>query len=1269
MAQTLNATLAAAMDSINRQPLVEVVSDKFVADIPLVGQRLTSDQSYLGSVQNERNPEMLILSDGRLVVVHAFYLGATNASHIRLMVSDTSRTQFTSYSVSITGQELAIVELANGNIGLIAQDVSNLRAWSIVPTTGVATLLTGSPFVTNALYWLDTSKRGGVSVIRRADGTYMCAYVEGNMGYTGGGGSWEDSTNTIVRYKTSADFITWSAAVTISMPGLNVTHNKYNPFLFQDTDDQLSVLFAYAQDVVGTAERVNIYQYTSDDNGATWVPASGAGTFGDITTYPDFGTIAQHPVAAPSGGGSFTIAYHEQRAALHANADMLNWDVGLDTVDRVFFDPVSRKAYATVNDGNKFYGIVVIDVDTWTITKTIDATTTPALNSFWTAGAPDNDMGWSKAHADGDFIAIMSPDTTHARHIALYNVATDTITEYHFENIPAYGIVANTTPAVQGSVGVLTVDLRLVRIWVDAAAMRVYTLWGYPYAYGGVMAVGYLDLTETGPAFTHAMVFTDSGGAAPIEEQMIGMMSDTGDFRVYADMIIVTGGYSSAVSDYGGFTRTYTIGGALIHHFDGIDNPAYPYRGIKKMVRVGNVLYGTFLYESLYGNADRRGLAAINLSDNTVTYFRPTVGGEVDDYTFAEITSNVAGTELFITSALGVFVFTIATGTWELFDNTTYPGMFADPVNMETSGIAYDETNQQIFVGQYTGVSQGVTMFNRNGFMYQPQYFTATHSIGGWSYGSADALTIGHYEYAAALAQSDVFNTGLYVVWTNRNGTVTTIRWDTDAPEFNLSDYLLGGSNVTIKRSIDGTPHTLEFTVTHGHLFDPHNTQSLWSGILQKYRRVTVRFGERVAGVDYWHPAGTFVITGNKLSYSRGKYPTMHVQCEDMRTWWGDAEIIATDHYDSYPETVLEDLLTTFAGMTGAEIDLPVFANRYEISFQWLDTSIKKIVDTLCNRFGYFPTITVDNKFTARLISNLNAIDHTYPDITKIVSYTPDDQFSDYTNQVIVAGETRDFMEVMYAEEPVGQGQMGTVGWWGGHKHMTVWYSDDHTKKARYPRLEVLQSVSAGTFQLGGGSESITAVSLLETSCEITIDCPDLLPVLIGVLAAMIITGFACGWTYVVSGPCFWGFTFELAILFYVIASFASFQYQIHARPFGLQRLGCSAQADDFELQHLLGRVNSKKLDDPLAISAEQCQQIADHELMIVMMQRRRVMFEKVAHLQDEEGDTISIPHPFTGIPMTIFATDITRQFKVPSTTGEYDDGGFIDIITGWKAT
>ena len=89
-----------------------------------------------------------------------------------------------------------------------------------------------------------------------------------------------------------------------------------------------------------------------------------------------------------------------------------------------------------------------------------------------------------------------------------------------------------------------------------------------------------------------------------------------------------------------------------------------------------------------------------------------------------------------------------------------------------------------------------------------------------------------------------------------------------------------------------------------------------------------------------------------------------------------------------------------------------------------------------------------------------------------------------------------------------------------------------------------------------------------------------------------------------------------------------------------------------------------KKYEDSMCYTVDQCQLVADFEGLITQLQRKRVKFSKITHLQDEDGDTIQFPHPYTNIAMKVFITDLTRRMKISdSPNGE---GYWIDDIEGW---
>jgi hypothetical protein len=1263
MAQTLDTALAAAQLLTERKPLVEVLSDKFVPDIPFVGQRLSGE--HAGGEDYAVNA--IVLSDGRLAII---------TSTTTLSLSNADRTVLTDYAISsLAGYDSALAEMDDGNLAVLNGDGTYFKL-NVTDNTG-ATYGYGTISGWAKVFHLPVipaqdTRTDKISMIRLADGSYMAVYVASD-GYPPTYG------NIYIRMTTSDDFVTWATPTAISMPNLVDTRARYNPFLFQTEDGTVHLLFEYVEALtveIGTTEKVNIYHFETTNGGASWSVAPGSSAYGAITYYPDYTVTARHPYAISLGEGNWRISYHESMSALHMNTTAVGWEGG-DYALGMHFDPVSRRLYVTTGSQDNYHhlsAIVVVDPDTWSPVKSITQVSSPTFNDMWFSGGS---LGEGSVTGERELVVLRS-----GNHIAVYNADTDQVTEFHFDTSEAFGIAVNCGPKPEDSIGGIghsSGPMTLQKVFLDYANRMLYLYWMDAYIWGGRLGVSKIDLTQAGPYYNNEVMFTKGSYPTAIlfsEAEMTCTGGGSGDFRVYPadNLITITGGQETGMEGLGGpwigMTVLYTMDGDLIYHFNKTNSDTYPYRGMLQVVKVGTDLWGYFNYEPLYGDENKRGIAKISLLDFSVSYFRPSFVF-VDDYHFNEVVPILDGEELLLTTdGYGAAIYNIASAEWTQFNNANYPGLF---LGSETAqGAQYDEENGFVFL-RWASVSYGGIMyFDRDGFMNQPQYLTAVYSGGSWSYGAAASLIYTRDDRDLVMTPDPATSGGMYAFWVHAYPDDSTrIYWEKDLSDFDLTDYLVGGSNVTIKRSIDGSPHKLSFSVTHGHLFDPHNVGSLWSPVLKKFRRITVRFGEEINGVPYWHNAGTFVVCRTKLSYERGQYPNMSVECEDVRIWWEDAEIVTTEHYETSPELILADVLATWGGLDPGDIEIPSMEGSYEVWFQWLDTSLKKVVDGLCNRFGYFPTITVDNKFTCRKISNANAADHTYPDAAMVIAFTPDDDFSDFTNRVTVVGESRDFIDALYEEEAVGT-LYGTAGWWGGKQTYDVWYSQDHKQKAKNPRLVIVASVIPNSFiqELGGGSESIVFVDADEFFCRVEVRIPDMSTIAWGLGITTLAAGIACasaGVTYAEAGwGVFFGFIALLSALLYILSGIVTYQYEIWARPFGQQRVGCAGQANDVPLQALIGKVIEKKIDEPLAINPTQCDWIADHELMIVMMQRNRVSFEKIAHLQDEEGDTLVLPHPYSGQDMTVFVTDLTRSYKIPSGNAN-EKGGFIDSITGWK--
>jgi hypothetical protein len=192
MALTLDETLSAAQDSLERQPIVEVISTQTDAAIPFDGEYFNFGTDL------ERDSNLIAHSSGRMVAA-----GVRLVSGYRklvLLYTDTDKTFWTEqifHSTTLLSeniQNLHIVEMPDGNIGVvvITYVITYKLQYMIISQIGnVVTALT-----------VIESYGAGVTVydpfvLLLAGGTYLLVY-----------GKSESSTYQIKK-RTSSDFITW----------------------------------------------------------------------------------------------------------------------------------------------------------------------------------------------------------------------------------------------------------------------------------------------------------------------------------------------------------------------------------------------------------------------------------------------------------------------------------------------------------------------------------------------------------------------------------------------------------------------------------------------------------------------------------------------------------------------------------------------------------------------------------------------------------------------------------------------------------------------------------------------------------------------------------------------------------------------------------------------------------------------------------------------------------------------------------------------------
>jgi hypothetical protein len=325
-------------------------------------------------------------------------------------------------------------------------------------------------------------------------------------------------------------------------------------------------------------------------------------------------------------------------------------------------------------------------------------------------------------------------------------------------------------------------------------------------------------------------------------------------------------------------------------------------------------------------------------------------------------------------------------------------------------------------------------------------------------------------------------------------------------------------------------------------------------------------------------------------------------------------------------------------------------------------------MDQVANRFGYYIRFDVNGYLSARQITNAGSIYHSYTDQNAILAFTPEDKYSDFTNRVEVHGQELDFTDVTFQEERITS-ISGTLGWWGCQAEHIIWFSDDKSRRCVNPRLQVIETALSMPFELAGDiTEYLEECGPLGDNkyCAVYVTAPDLTIELAAAIAGAITgagvpddvvvpLGGGTGKTIPV-GRTIQQFSVTLALM--ILGSVANYQFEVWAQPIGSVRRSLQAEWNDAGHQALIGTTVTKKIEDPLCYSVADCTQVANFEGMVAQMQRRRIKIKKLAHLQDEDGDTIRVLHPYSGQSIDIFITDINRTFK--------KGDGFFDEITGW---
>lgn len=1211
MALELDPILKQALDGDSHHPIIEILSSPVTTDLSIEGYHLTG---LVGEIQ----PQAIILESGKLAIAYVGEISGTSA-HLNLILTDDDRIEqmdpvrLVPFSIS-SNADVTLTETAEGNIGVVYRSRTSVYRLVVSPFGTILNSYAGLSY--NAIF----PTRGNLSVVRLEDDTYLLAQA-----LTNNNGVW----GFLIR--SSSNFLTWTYGTFFPALPLGQSQILRNPFLLQLSSGVVWLLF----DAMETSNAINIYAMPSSDKGATWGQAV------RITDNTEPTEKTQQPTAVQKTENRIDIAWTESLAVIAKEKSELQTSSYVYS-DFMLFDPATRKLYILnvfTSYGNKYLqNIIRIDVDSWNIEKKWNKDSVPSYHPIFQQA----DVWWKRHRSTAG--SRIGWGLLGARfQAAVLDGEADTITHYAFLDWPEQGITKNV------SWDPLHSTLGMKGTFLDNQTDRFYVLL-YDRNLSGKrdLQLGYIDLKDPGPEYTFrniisTMNFTWVGYPAGGQEMF---------FKVYSDEDFIVLGTHVRVNDWtGGLHIIHLSTGGTYKTYDMATFPLFPSKGIRAAEYNNGSIYCSFPFLDTPPEQGKRGLLEIDLSTDFMTYHIPP-WADIKDYAFTEITKITEHELLIVSDTQGSAIFNTLTKGWIHYGAEEMTGYS----NFQYSG-AYDPVQEMVFTG-----GDKVFAFLRSGPIKQLFVRSLTPTFSQLK--DDQKLTRSFRDDTPSLAIPEG-ESNFYAFWRRSNIELDEwISWGMESSARYLEDYLTS-AGVSMKYSVDGTPNEVAMVFSNGHLFDPHNLASLWHIYLRKGRQVTIWMGEKVEGQPYLKLMGRFLVTGLRMKYQMGLYPVIEVIAKDIRSLWDFKIVPVTEYYNSLPGATAKDLLIRYTEIGEGKIDFPVMENGIPLETQWVETPLGDMIPQICERFGYFPHITNEGIITARKIARDNPVVHSYGRDMQIVDFSPDDSYSDFTNRVTIMGEERGQIEVLYDEERM-ESLSGTVGWWGYKNTFTVNYSEDRSRRCRYPRLEVIESATGIAFKLAGQiSEKIKSSD--DFHCVVQVKAPSLVVPLIiaiaGYIAAKAIPDKVVVFGFIgsVGGTISIGRLAEgvfMLIIMMILGSVGNFQYEIHARPVGYVRRSIEASADDEAFQGEIGEIIEDRQEGWCTYNIPQCKFVAEFELMLAQLQRDRVSFNKSSHLQDEVGDTIEFLHPHTGWKMKFFVTDLLRTWRPGATC--------IDYIEGW---
>lgn len=1207
--QTLTAGQYGALDSLSRNPCARVQVKRNYDSIPFEGKTIQS------TLTHERYPKHILHSDGRMCMVYSKYNTTYSKYDLYFKATNIERTVWSAsvevaQSASYDYNYPAIVQInSSDNLGIIVSRAGTDLFSCVVNTSGV---------IQTAL--ADTTINGTNPSLAKIGSTYWLVY----------------EASGILYYRTSADFVTWSAATNLNtITGLS--NNHYSPYIYYDTSDKLWVGFERATNVAVTPNIYNTYFIISSDQGSSW------GSPVQMTTYSVGEGSAHRPSIVDTTAKRY-FAYTLERQISTEN-------MSSNVIRGMKYDSTRNRMIFIRNDGK--IGIYDITNDTYT---------------YYDSGTQAYIQNLRCIDYDEENQIIVVGSYTDG--LIIYDEVTTSWYNYTSTTSPSIGNVGGSTPnwvqavkIINGVVyyylygsssyystfGILDVSGATITYIEDGVnsighiAYRVqifvsdnYIIYIFKRSSDVTSYVRVYDLSDN--SLLHYTTLS-SGNYRSYQEYDVTTAKFNGYYDTTEEKLYIPGTDVSLSHDHGILICTIGDSGVTYEYLSNhagnanglLPNPdpgSNKYAYIEEMfLHSGNGrLYMTQIIANSFGGTPTESLVTVfNLnSQRVIEYYAHTGTSEyATNYPEVEALFNKVIPSTYNMSP-GIYDYTIAASDDKNVIFQTLDGTYRFHV------LATESNPQSI-------------------------YYLSTVNDVDWT--TASSLVNGaNDDYVNLFAVS----TMLCAFWNELIIDTYELRWDEDlSTEIDVSEYV---ETITIDKTDEHSSNKASIILSDSiGLFDPLNYSSLLYDYFAENNIITIEKGNN----GNYNDAFYGFIGSGESTYKRGEQIVYRLDIWDKSKNFFQMKVTTPLFENQTVEYIADYVAATYMGLAAGQYDTLPSITDIIPTVQFIDECVMDILFKIYQPYNYFPWFDESGNLKAKEYNYDASVDFTYyqdgtdtvaankAPAMNIIGFDYEWTDKDLVNQVTVIGETEAVTETTFPEEFMGVLQ-GAAGWYSKSTDFDFWFSTDKSLYCEEPRLSVEDS--CGNKFFGGGEDLSAAGAGKQLYCTVHQNVSQLIAalyILIGAaLAQWMLFGVGIG-TVAVTNP----LAAVLAMALTILGQVGSYFYDIYARPVGDALPDTiEATANDTTLQGKYGIV-PMEIDNPFLDTYAKCLTLAENELEKSKWFRYILTLRICANTAHQIGDVISAYNPHTNNSYSFLITDIENSYK----RGEQD----VDILRG----